>query len=343
VAAPNTKTGDSGLEDSINTVNANGAPDGVLQPPPPPLPAPVPPKPSPEDVNNNGLLDNFGGGNIGLGLGYVGALYNGATGVNSLIRNAAGAPDPYLTAGRIPQCTIGQKNWISGARHVLKLVDGSLGNVPVRPDNGLGGFTVGSENPVYILGNYNSNCTVAGGAGCTPGNGNYDVTWNPPPQPEPPHAAAAVIADAVTLLSNNWSDLGSLNSPTNIAGRPAATTYYRVAISGGKNMNFNVAGLAWAGGDFGTDGGLHNFLRLLENWGGQTLNYKGSLVSMYYSTYATGVDRDGGGTTYSPPARNYTFDPLFTQPQNLPPGTPFFRDIDNLSYRQSFTAHTGCY
>ena len=40
---------------------------------------------------------------------------------------------------------------------MLKLVDGSLGNVPVRPDTGLGGFTVASENPVYIQGDYNSN------------------------------------------------------------------------------------------------------------------------------------------------------------------------------------------
>jgi hypothetical protein len=67
------------------------------------------------------------------------------------------------------------------------------------------------------------------------------------------------------------------------------------------------------------------------------------MVSMYYATYATGTDKNGGGTTYEPGARNYTFDPLFTQPQNLPPGTPLFRDIDNLSYRQSFTPHTGCY
>jgi hypothetical protein len=113
-----------------------------------------------------------------------------------------------------------------------------------------------------------------------------------------------------------------------------------VAVSGGKNLNYPTATLAWRVGDFGTDGGLHNFLRLLEDWGGQTLNYKGSLVSMYYSTYATGADKNGGGTTYAPPTRNYVFDPLFSQPNNLPPGTPMFRDIDNLSYRQSFTPCT---
>ena len=27
------------------------------------------------------------------------------------------------------------------------------------------------------------------------------------------------------------------------------------------------------------------------------------------------------------------------QPQNLPPGTPLFRDVDNLSYRQDFTPY----
>ena len=327
VGAVGTKTGDSGLEDSINTSTPVGSPDGALEPLPVPPPG-APPRQSPEDVNNNGVLDNWGAANLGLGLGYVpipaGPLYPAANSVNSLIRNAGGAPDPYLIAGRISDCTIGQKGWVGGARHVLKLVDGSLGNVPVRSDNGQGGFTVASENPVYVQGDYNSSAA--------------DPTWGNPNAVEPPHAAAGVIADAVTMLSNNWSDLASLKSPSNDAGRPAATTYYRTAVSGGKNINFVVTACCagWAIGDWGTDGGLHNFLRQLENWGGQTLNYKGSMASLYYSTYSTGTDKNGGNTTYDPPARNYIFDPLFTQPQNLPPGTPMFRDIDNLSYRQNF-------
>ncbi len=333
VGPAGTKTGDAGLEDAINSSTQAGNPDGALEP------IPGNKTQSPEDDNDNGLLDNWGAGNMGLGLGYVGAAYTAAGSVNSMIRNAAaGSPDPYLIAGRIPNCIIGQKNWVSGARHVLKLVDGSLGNVPVRIDIGKGGFTVGSENPVYIQGDYNS--SVA------------DPTWTNPAAADPPHAAAAVIADAVTLLSTydpvsgqGWVDLNSLKSPSNDGGRQAFTSYYRVAISGGKNIDFPVnVCCAWSGtDDWGTDGGVHNFIRQLENWGGDTLNYKGSLVSMYYSTYATGTDKNGGGTTYEPPNRNFVFDPLFTQPQNLPPGTPLFRDIDNLSYRQSFTPHTGCY
>jgi hypothetical protein len=319
-----TKTGDSGFEDVINLGSAVGTPDGVLQGIQPGKTQ------SAEDVNNNTKLDAFGGANLGLGLGYVpvAPLVGGYTAkqqVNSLV-NATATSDPYLTvAGRIPSCWIAQNNWVSGARHVLKLVDGTLGNLPVRPDLAFpnsGGFTVGSENPVYIYGDYNSN------AGDPIWGGGADV----------PHAAAAVIADAVTVLSNGWSDWESLASPSNDNPRKAVTTHYRTAVASGKNINFSVAGLGWAVGDFGTDGGLHNFLRLLENWGGQTLNYNGSMVSMYYSTYATGTDKNGGGTTYEPPARNYTFDADFTQPQNLPPGPPMFRDIDNLSYRQSLSA-----
>ncbi|HLW88286.1 MAG TPA: hypothetical protein VKR57_07310 [Terriglobales bacterium] len=321
----NTKTGDSGFEDVVNRGSANGTPDNKLETTDPGKTE------SSEDANNNTVLDNFGSPNLGLGMGYIpvpssaaGTAYTAKNQVNNLI-NATAAPNFYLTTGRIPSCWIAQNNWVSGARHVLKLVDGTLGNLPVRPDLAFpnsGGFTVGSENPVYIFGNYNTN------AG--------DPIWAG--KPDVPHAAAAVIADAVTALSNSWSDWESLNSPSSDGPRNATTTYYRTAVASGKNINFSVQGLAWAVGDFGTDGGLHNFLRLLENWGGQTLNYNGSMVSMFYATYATGTDKNGGGTTYEPPARNYTFDADFTQPQQLPPGTPMFRDIDNLSYRQSFSA-----
>jgi hypothetical protein len=292
------KTGDSGLEDSINSSTALGTPDAVLEP------TPAGKNESPEDVNNNTKLDIFGEANLGNGFGI------NTSGGNQYARMAS-----CLATGRA--------HWVSGARHVLKLVDGSLGNVPTQPA-GTGGFTVASENPVYILGDYNSSAA--------------DPMWaNPTTGVEPAHAAAGIIADSVSALSDNWTDLESMTSPSDSTGRPAVTTYYRVAVAAGKNINFPVVGLAWQNGDWGTDGGVHNFLRLLETWGGQTLNYKGSLVNLYYSTYATGTDKNAGGTVYGPPTRNYIFDPLFSQPQNLPPGTPMFRDVDNLSYQQSFT------
>ncbi len=322
LAVPSVIKGSYGFEDVINSSSNNGTPDG--QPETPVLIAHV--SRSPEDVDDNGRSDKYGAANVGIGFG-----------INT-------ANDPFTN--RIANCyTTGRKNRVTGARHVLKLVDGSLGNVPVRKvanaDGTLGGFTVASENPVYIQGDYNSAAPPA------------DPTWTSPTAAEPAHAAAAVIADTVTLLSNQWQDegvvgagskLGSMLYPTDATSsngyRQAVTTYYRVAIAAGKNITFPHPNGSNSTTYFGTDGGVHNFLRFLENWSNDTLYYKGSLVSLYYSTYATGTFKCCNYVVYQPPTRNYVFDPLFTQPQNLPPGTPMFRDIDNLSYRQDFTPTT---
>jgi Tfp pilus assembly protein PilX len=370
--------GEYGFEDSVNYQNsgAHFAPDGALDP----LNYNGI---SAEDLNGNAQLDNYG-------VKYVGDAFGPTTATDT---DTAAILSPYAIGHRINTFTIGRANRVTGARHALKLVDGSMGNLPTMPPGnvvnncayvnsttgaaqptGCGGFTVASENPVYIQGNYNSNCPAAG-VTCTPSNGgayttNYDPTWGG--GAEPNHAAAAIIADAVTLLSNEWQDWGctpsggacssgvnknsgSMLNPTNPNGtqsvpaqtpnRIAITTYYRVAIAAGKNIAFynTVQNPEFA---YGMDGGVHNFLRFLEDWGGpstagsqQQLYYKGSIVSLYWSYYATGPFKCCN-TVYNPPDRQYTFDGLFSQPQNLPPGTPMFRNVDNLTYRQNQVALT---
>ena len=363
--------GEYGYEDTVNYRNAGGnfAPDGLLD-------NPNYNGVSAEDLNGNTFLDNYG-------VKYVGDAFGTQTTADT---DTAGVPSPF--AHRINTFTVGRANRVTGGRHALKLVDGSLGYLPTMPPGNAtnncsqtaanptacGGFTVASENPVYILGNYNSNCPANAGNGvCTPSNGSYDTTWTNTANPEPIHAAASVIADAVTLLSNNWQDAGciggactntltnttgSLLNPINTGGqsspaatpnRLATTTYYRVAIAGGKNIAFNntTQNPEFA---YGMDGGVHNFLRFLEDWGGipggfggtgnqQALYYKGSIVSLYWSYYATGPFKCCN-LVYNPPDRQYTFDSLFSQPQNLPPGTPMFRNVDNLTYRQNQIART---
>jgi hypothetical protein len=88
----------------------------------------------------------------------------------------------------------------------------------------------------------------------------------------------------------------------------------------------------------GTDGGMHNFLRYLEDRGqnGGTVNYAGSMISMYYSQYNTGIFKCCNAV-YGAPTRNYFFDTLFQDPSHLPPGTPSFQDVVSLSYHQAFT------
>ena len=141
-------------------------------------------------------------------------------------------------------------------------------------------------------------------------------------------------------MSPTDASLESLRHPADATlYRSAVTTYYRVAIAAGKTITFPHPSGSHSTTYFGTDGGLHSFLRFLENWSGDTLYYKGSLVSLYYSIYNTATFKCCNYVVFEPPTRNYKFDPLFTQPANLPPGTPMFRDIDNLSYRQDFTPH----
>jgi hypothetical protein len=127
--------------------------------------------------------------------------------------------------------------------------------------------------------------------------------------------------------------------------RIAVSSYYRLAVAAGKNIAFyNTAQNPEF--SYGMDGGVHNFLRFLEDWDGpasantlQSLYYKGSIVSLYWSYQATGPFKCCN-LVYNPPNRQYTFDSLFALPQNLPPGTPMFRNVDNLTYRQNMVART---
>ena len=244
---------------------------------------------SPEDVNGNGVLDTYG-------VQYVGDAFGPLTTADT---DTANPPTPYAPGHRVSTFTIGRANRVTGARHVLTLVDGSLGNLPTMPvgnatnhctptaasPTACGGFTVASENPVYVQGNYNSNCPAAGGGvPCTPGNANYDLTWTNAAAAEPIHSAASIIADAVTLLSNNWQDAGTVTStttgslanpvnpnnsqttPAQTPNRVAVTSYYRVAIAAGKTIAFNNT-IQSPEFSFGSDGGVHNFLRFIEDWG----------------------------------------------------------------------------
>jgi len=330
-AAGGILTGEYGFEDIIDPNNANGYggagplnpinPNGILD-----APADMNGDGTidrVEDVNENGVLDTFGRAN--LGDGFIAAAQGADTAFDNPSRRIACKilTGPPVGSNLAAVDDLARKNRVSGARHGLMLVNGSLGNLPRRPD-GTGGFTVASENPVYVHGNYNAN-TASGFTDA----GNL-------------HAAAAIIADAVSFLSYQWDPRNTFRNPTRVGQgtRNAITSFYRVAVAEGKNRNWPHPD-AWTGGplnaqDYGLDGGTHNFLRYLERWSGQTFNYRGSLVSFYYSEYGNGIYKCCN-TVYSPPTRAYAFDTEFLDPAKLPPGTPKFRDLVNLGFQQVFT------
>lgn len=200
-------------------------------------------------------------------------------------------------------------------RRALRLVNGAntstVNNLPTP------GFTVASENPVYVMGNYNAY------TGSTGFNG--------------PHSYCAVIADAVTFLSNAYNDNNSFQYPYTLGSpRTRTETNFRIAVAAGKGINFPQPLNATATPDFGTDGGTYNFLRFLET-GGANIWYRGSIVSLFYYRQATGTYKCCNAV-YGAPTRQYAFDTDFLVPSQLPPGTPRFRDVNNLSFRQTIRA-----
>jgi hypothetical protein len=188
--------------------------------------------------------------------------------------------------------------------------------LPLCPGGVTCGLTIATENPAYIQGDYNANSANGGFAD--------------------PSVAASVVADSFTLLSDQWHDVNTFNSPFNVGGRQATTAWYRLGVVAGKGISFPIPAWDTAGidgsQDFGTDGGVHNFMRYLEQWGG-TLNYTGSIVSLYYNRQSIGLF-NSGGNNYSPPNRGYSFDANFLNPLLLPPRTPMFRDINTTGFTQ---------
>ena len=225
----------------------------------------------------------------------------------------AGIPGPGEGMARVSKVVL--------FRRALKLINGGInGAVNNLPTAGL---TVAAENPVYVQGNYNAT-TIATAE---------------------PNVPAAIIADAITLLSTNWNDGLSFEAPTSATARSAVTTGYRFAAVAGKGLSFPYCGANCANPAgapaaspyflFGTDGGVGNFLRLLEDWqtAAASINYRGSLISLFTSRQATGTFKFNTNV-YTFSTRVFTFDDDFLTPSLLPPGTPMFRDVNTLKFRQ---------
>lgn len=127
-----------------------------------------------------------------------------------------------------------------GQKDGVRLVNGS--ELPS------GGLTVGTDNPLYIQGDYNT------------------IGKKP----------AAVLCDATNILSNSWDDNNS--SSTNLNDRKATATGVNVCVMTGHLPTT----------DAGYGGGVENLPRFLEKWTGKIFTWRGSINSLWYSQEATG-------------------------------------------------------
>lgn len=193
------------------------------------------------------------------------------------------------------------------------------------------GFTVASENGVYVLGNYN-----ATGVSSIPSTGNTPYNQYLPFD-TPLHIPASIVADGVTILSNAWNDAESFRYPynkDNSGQRQASDTTIRFAMIAGDTVTTRNATPNQGGISPRLNGGVHNFKRFLEKWAGDDLSYAGSLINLFNSHNNNGSFKCCE-RVYEPPRRNWVFDSTFLDPTRLPPGTPFFQYAQTTGFERS--------
>jgi hypothetical protein len=149
-------------------------------------------------------------------------------------------------------------------------------------------LTVCSEDPVYVLGDYNT------------------VNKHP----------AAVISDAVNLLSNAWND-----------------TKKKGALPTAKATTFNVAMITGNDETVGSQysGGFENLPRFHEKWDNVNCTILGSFVKIYASLVAKGA-WVYGGDHYTAPNRLWDYDTSFNDASKLPPFTPNVAQVKSAGW-----------
>ena len=181
--------------------------------------------------------------------------------------------------------------------NAIRLINGSTTPAFNDQNNNPLGFTVVSNNGVYVQGDYNATPITVSGQSVT----------NP----------AAVMGDAVTALSYQWDRSANTTLQPYVPGDPAGTGREAGATPA---IAANGSNLAWAGTPGGmlinaailtgntpsttttNSGGAQNLVRMIEDWyypdplgngTGMTLTLNGSLGQLFTSKYFSGAYASG--------------------------------------------------
>lgn len=213
----------------------------------------------------------------------------------------------------------------------------------------IAGLTIVSDQALYIQGDYNAEASDEN-----------NTTWRP----------ASFLGDTINVLSDRfdgkpdapnadgnfdpendgrlggwdatvywwdydddkWDDTDYQNSNKD-GDRDADDTVIRAAVLGGTDKTGGEEGTGgkWNGK---YNGGLENYPRFHEDWGGDDFTYAGSFVSL-----GTPQFKDGrwGGNYYSPPNRIWQYEEAYNNASNLPPLSPRATYLAQSSFSRSYT------
>ena len=186
------------------------------------------------------------------------------------------------------------KSW-NGIIHVRDSSGSASNKAGVRVLNGskvpAGGISIVSDNPVYVQGDFNTGRV----AGTSEPPSNTTNTEDPDVSGYT-RRPASIMADAITLLSNSWSDG---NSYSGLSARIASNTTINAALVAGN--------VPTAAGNY--SGGGENFVRFLEDWTDKRFTYYGAMMNMYASSQGIGAWTDSPtANIYKAPNLKWYFD-----------------------------------
>jgi len=170
------------------------------------------------------------------------------------------------------------------------------------------GLTVATMNPLYVQGNFNAHPSF--------------LLTNNTRLTEP----AALICDALTILSETWNDADSLSTNSNPLLNGLPSTPIRLASLGITINAGIITGIVPTSASV-YSGSIQNVFSLLENWLLSRFTFNGSLAVLYRSEKATQPYRDPGQYYQPPLLRTIDFDTNFAQRDKLPHGTPQLRTL----------------
>jgi hypothetical protein len=209
----------------------------------------------------------------------------------------------------------------TGSETAVRLVDGS--QLPNRAQTSSGtadGFTVATNAPAYVVGDYNATYSSS----------------DSPTTPRTNESPASIAADSVNILSNAWWKSSSKlpvgdgnNLPSSSAPTATNTEVSAAFLTGIVETSGDGAGTSGANSTY--SGGVENYPRFHENWSSKTLLYRGSIVALFDSRVATG---QWIHARYNPPNRTWGFNSLYGTQRRFPPGTPILRTYRRINYQR---------